>query len=135
MRIVEKPQPSNAEVMAHHRRDVRREMILPLVIAGLLAVLLPVVAMLLLMSARQVNIVASFAAVMVALFFLIVGLIPYTLLLLAIFGMNRLYRRTNSLLLSGRRAIHQLNGGLVIVSKGISRPFIAMQRRLAWLGR
>src|SRR5579859_1981715 len=134
MRIVGIRHPSNSDVMAQNRRDVRREMILPLVIVGLLLVVLPVVAMLLLMSARQVNIVASFAAVMVALFFLVVGLIPYTLLLVAIFGMNRLYRRTSSLLLSGRRTIHQLNGGLVTVSKGISRPFIAVHRRFAWLG-
>ena len=135
MRTVEKRHPTDSDVMAGHRRDVRQEMILPLAIVGVLVVLLPVITMLLLMSARQVNIVASFAAVMVALFFLIVGLIPYTLLLLAIFGMNRLYRRTSSLLLSGRRAIHQVNGGLVMVSKGISRPFIAMQRRFAWLVR
>ena len=121
--------------MVQHRRDVRRQIILPLIIVGLLLVLFPAVGVLLLMSAHQLNIVASLAGVMVALFVIIVGLIPYSLLLVAIFGMNRLYRRTNSILLRGRRAVHRLNGSLITASKGISRPFIAMQRRLAWMGR
>jgi hypothetical protein len=72
---------------------------------------------------------------MIAIFFIIVGLIPYTLLLVAIFGMNRLYRRTSSLMLSSRQAIHRLNDSLIGVSKGVSRPFIAVQRRMAWVGR
>jgi len=87
------------------------------------------------MSTRQLDIVANFATVMLALFFTVIGLIPYTLLLVAIFGMNRLYGRASSWMVSGRRAIHRLNGGLVTVSKGISRPFIAAQRRLAWVER
>jgi hypothetical protein len=110
-------------------------MILPLVLVAALLVLLPAIAVLLLMSTRQLDIVASFAVVMVALFFIIVGVIPYTLLLVAIFGMNQLYRRTESILASGQRAIHRLNGGLTTLSKGISRPFIAVQRRFAWVGR
>ena len=135
MRAVVRRNPPISEAMIQHRRDVRREMILPLVIAAVLLVILPAVAVLLLMSTRQLDIVASFAAVMVALFFIIVGVIPYTLLLVPIFGMNRLYRRTESLLASGQRVIHRVNGGLTVVSKGISRPFIAVQRRFAWVGR
>lgn len=135
MRSIVRPNPLTSEAMIQHRRDVRREMILPLVVVAALLVILPALAVLLLMSTRQLDIVASFAAVMVALFFVIVGVIPYTLLLVAIFGMNRLYRRTESLLAGGQRVIHQVNGGLTAVSKGISRPFIAVQRRLAWMGR
>ena len=135
MRMFARANPVHSEAMIQHRRDVRRQMILPLVGVAVVLVALPALAVLLLMSTRQLDIVASFAAVMVALFFVILGVIPYTLLLLAIFGMNRLYRRTESLLAGGQRMIHRLNSGLTVASKGISRPFIAVQRRLAWMGR
>jgi hypothetical protein len=117
-----------------HQRDVRRWIVLPMVIGGVITVIF-LLALAILFSGRQIGIIASFSAVIVMIPMLLVCLIPYALIIVAVAGMGRAYKITEKLLFRGQRLSRDVHMGTVRVSKTASRPFIATQKRLAWLDR
>lgn len=117
-----------------HRHEVRQRLILPLAIVGGVMVVL-LIALVLLFSGHQIGIIASFAVVILVVPLIIIGLIPYALLLVAVAGMGRVYRMTDKGLAHGQRLSRAVHMQTTNVSKAVTRPFIIAQKRLAWLDR
>ena len=117
-----------------HQRDVRRRIVLPVVIGGVVSLLF-LLLLALVFSGRQIGIVASFSAVIIIVPMVLLCLIPYALLIVGVAGMGRVYKITEKVLTRGQRVSRDVHVGTVRVSKTVSRPFIATQKRLAWLER
>ncbi len=124
----------NAEVRAQRRRAMRRQVLLPIGVTLVLMALVPI-GLLLLVSARQVGIVASFATVMILVPLVLVCLLPYALLLALIPLLARSHGTLANVFRAGRNVAHSLNMGSQRASRAISAPVIAVNRRLAWLER
>ena len=117
-----------------HQRDVRRRIVLPIVIGTAVSVIF-LLALAVLFSGRQIGIIASFSLVIITVPVVILCLIPYALLLVSVAGMGRVYRVTEKVLVRGQKVSRTIHLGTVRVSKTATRPFIVVQKRLAWLER
>jgi hypothetical protein len=118
------------------RERVRREVLLPiLLVAALIFVVLPL-ALLGTMSAAGVATVANFmAAIFILIPLVLLCIVPYALLIAAIFGMTIVNRRVPRLLGGVRNTMYQVNAAAQSGSQTIAKPVIAVSRRLAWLER
>ncbi len=117
-----------------HQRDVRRRILLPIVIGAVVSIIF-LLALAVLFSGRQIGIIASFTAVIVIVPIVILCLIPYALIIVGVAGMGRVYKVTEKVLIRGQKVSRTVHLGTVRVSKTATRPFISAQKRLAWLER
>jgi len=117
-----------------HRRDVQRRIVLPVVIGAIVAIIF-LLALAILFSGRQIGIIASFSAVILIVPMVLLCMIPYALLIVGVAGMGRVHQITEKALIRGQRMSRSIHVGAVRVSKASTRPFIAAQKRLAWLDR
>jgi hypothetical protein len=116
-------------------RRIRRQIMLPMVVALLGVMVVFPVALLIVFSAQQFGVVAAMAVVLLAIPGVVVCIVPYALLLMGIVGMVGVNRRVPRYLHRARNTLHQVNQQTTRTAHQVTRPIMAVSQRLAWLER
>jgi hypothetical protein len=127
-------QAHQARGRVRHRRQLRRHIIAPLVIVGLLSIAVPL-AVLLLAGPSQLGSVANCMSVFIIVPLLLVSAVAYLVIVAATYGLAKTYGGSGSALRATHRQIRRANLGMRSLSRRIAAPVIAFNARFAWLER
>jgi hypothetical protein len=115
-----------------HRRQVTLRVILPVALAGIVLVSIPLV--IVIRAPQSIGTVASFlAAFFLLLPMVVLCIVPYALLLVLIAGMAIVNRRASAFLDVVLGYSYQINALVRRGSKIVASPVIAANKQVAWL--
>jgi hypothetical protein len=120
------------QIREKHRREMKRQVYLPLIIAGLILGA-ATIAMLIFFSPYQLGTAASFMSLLLLVPTALVCVVPYILLIVMALAFRKLNAALPSKFRSTRTIIHRANTGSQSLSRKIAGPIIWINSRIAWL--
>ena len=119
-------------VLAKHRREMRLQVYLPLIITGLLLIVVPLI-LVIASSPYQVGTVAAFMSLLLLIPAVLVCLIPYVTLIALAALTFKLNRWLPTRFITVRSIVHTVNLRTDQLARQAASPIIWISQRIAWL--